>query len=213
MTVKRTEGNISQGLVKALAHPLRHRLLAVLNNKVASPSQLADELGEPLGNVSYHVRILADLGCIELVGTTPRRGALEHHYRATVRPFFNDDEWRQVPLSVRQSITGESLEFIFREAIGAAAGGDFDSRDSRHLSRTPLVLDEEGWDQVTKLLADTLDRVIEIQTEAAARMAGADEEGLSSRLVILHYPFVSEGEETGAAGAEGSRRKRAKATG
>jgi hypothetical protein len=75
------------------------------------------------------------------------------------------------------------------------------------------VLDEEGWDQVTKLLADTLDRVIEIQTEAAARMAGADEEGLSSRLVILHYPFVSEGEETEAAGAEGSRRKRAKATG
>jgi hypothetical protein len=47
---------------------------------VASPSELPDALGEPLGNVSYHVRILRELDCIELVRTEPRRGALEHFY-------------------------------------------------------------------------------------------------------------------------------------
>lgn len=68
--------------VKALAHPLRVRALAILTEREASPSELAEELNEPLGNVSYHVRLLHDLGLIELVGTTPRRGAIEHHYRA-----------------------------------------------------------------------------------------------------------------------------------
>ena len=68
--------------VKALAHPLRVRALAILTEREASPSELAEELDEPLGNVSYHVRLLHDLGLIELVGTTPRRGAIEHHYRA-----------------------------------------------------------------------------------------------------------------------------------
>jgi DNA-binding transcriptional ArsR family regulator len=68
--------------VKALAHPVRVRALAILVEREASPSELADELGEPLGNVSYHVRLLHDLGLIELVSTTPRRGAIEHHYRA-----------------------------------------------------------------------------------------------------------------------------------
>ena len=68
--------------VKALAHPLRVRALAILTERDASPSELAEELGEPLGNVSYHVRLLHELGLIELVRTTPRRGAIEHHYRA-----------------------------------------------------------------------------------------------------------------------------------
>jgi len=194
--------------VKALAHPLRVNLLAALNQKVASPSELAQELGEPLGNVSYHVRILADLGCIELVGTTPRRGALEHHYRATVRPYFTDELWRQIPASVRQSITGESLEFVFREAMKAAASGEFDARDSRHMSRTPLVLDEEGWSAVTELLTQTLERVLEIQEQAATRIAddGGDAATIASRLIMLHYTITPGGAEDDEAGATGTRR-------
>ena len=73
-------------MAKALAHPLRVQLLTALNEGVASPNELAKRLNEPLTNVSYHVRMLHDLGCIELVETEPRRGALEHYYRAIVRP-------------------------------------------------------------------------------------------------------------------------------
>jgi DNA-binding transcriptional ArsR family regulator len=69
-------------VVKALSHPLRVRILSILGARVASPTQLAEETGEPLGNVSYHVRTLAGLGLIELVSTVPRRGVLEHRYRA-----------------------------------------------------------------------------------------------------------------------------------
>jgi hypothetical protein len=41
--------------------------------------------GSRLGNVRYHVTTLRELGLIEQVHTTPRRGALEHYYRARCR--------------------------------------------------------------------------------------------------------------------------------
>ena len=63
-----------------LTHPTR---IAILTHAVepVSPSGLAPLIGEPLGNTSYHVRILAGKGLLELVRTEPRRGALEHFYR------------------------------------------------------------------------------------------------------------------------------------
>ena len=64
----------------ALAHPLRLEILRRLTEP-ASPTQLAEELAQPLGNVSYHVRILAKAGLLELDRTEARRGALMHVYR------------------------------------------------------------------------------------------------------------------------------------
>jgi DNA-binding transcriptional ArsR family regulator len=70
-------------LYRALAHPLRGRILAAAGAGTTSPVELARELDEPLGVVSYHVRVLAKTGLLEPAGTSPRRGALQHHYRAT----------------------------------------------------------------------------------------------------------------------------------
>lgn len=36
-----------------------------------------------MGLVSYHVRVLAEAGLVELAGMEPKRGALQHFYRAT----------------------------------------------------------------------------------------------------------------------------------
>ena len=66
---------------RALAHPIRARIVAVLGDGELSPVELAKELGLSLGVVSYHVRMLADAGVIELARTTSRRGAIQHHYR------------------------------------------------------------------------------------------------------------------------------------
>ena len=74
-------------LAKAFSHRLRVQILQRLDEAgEASPKELAQALGEPVGNVSYHVRILRELDCVELVRTEPRRGALAHFYRATARP-------------------------------------------------------------------------------------------------------------------------------
>ena len=66
-------------VIKALAHPLRVHILGLLEERTLSPSEIAEEIGSPLVNVSYHVRQLAQLGLLKLVRMTQRRAANEHH--------------------------------------------------------------------------------------------------------------------------------------
>ena len=55
------DGLVDPRVAKALSHPLRAHVLTILNERVASPNQMSEELGEPLGNVSYHVKALLEL--------------------------------------------------------------------------------------------------------------------------------------------------------
>jgi DNA-binding transcriptional ArsR family regulator len=69
-------------LAKALSNDVRARALELLAEGAKSPKLIASELKLDLRSVAYHVRVLQKLGCIELVETLPRRGAVEHVYRA-----------------------------------------------------------------------------------------------------------------------------------
>ena len=109
-------------IAKALAHPLRARILQRLGERVSSPGDLADELGAPLGVVSYHVRMLRDYECIELVRTEPRRGALQHFYRATARPTLNGDEWQMLPSGLRAELAAENLQKLVSDFVAANDG-------------------------------------------------------------------------------------------
>ncbi|HZB06179.1 MAG TPA: helix-turn-helix domain-containing protein, partial [Thermoleophilaceae bacterium] len=162
--------------------------MAQLNQGVASPNELAKKLGEPLTNVSYHVRMLHDLGCIELVETEPRRGALEHYYRAIMRPFFGDRDWKRLPKNARNSISDAVLQLVWDDAASAIKDGSFDDRDDRHLSRTVLALDDQGWDELQDLLAATLDRAMEIQVESASRASRDNGDTFCANLVMFTHP-------------------------
>jgi DNA-binding transcriptional ArsR family regulator len=177
-------------LVRALAHPLRVRLLTLLNQQVASPSELAQLVHEPLGRVAYHVRLLADLGAVELVETKPRRGAVEHYYRALMRPWFREADWEQLPASLRSSISAALLRQIWEEMAESVQNDSFDGRKDRHLSRTPLVLDDEGFRALGALMDQLLEQALELQAESAQRIAqgGTPGDGAASRLVMMHYP-------------------------
>jgi DNA-binding transcriptional ArsR family regulator len=182
-----TPEGITQQLAKALAHPLRVRILTSLHRGISSPNQLSQELDEPLGNVSYHVKTLLEYGCVELVKTEPRRGAVEHFYRATERAFFSDADWAKIPASARKGIDGVILEAIGQDATAAMTEGTIDSRTDTHISRTPLVLDEAGWTELGKLLGETLDQAMKIGEEAASRLADEGAEGIPTSLSILNF--------------------------
>jgi DNA-binding transcriptional ArsR family regulator len=194
-------------MAKALAHPLRVQLLSLLNEGVASPNELAKKLDEPLTNVSYHVRMLHDLGCIELVETEPRRGALEHYYRAIVRPFFADKDWKRLPKNARGSISDAVLQLVWEDTAEAIKTGLFDEREDRHLSRSVLCVDEEGWEALNELLVETLDQAMQIQADSASRAAKADTDRFGVNLVIMSHPAPSSSKET-TAPSSGTRRKR-----
>lgn len=187
-----------QRLAKAFTHPLRMEILTILDRRVASPNELSKALGEGLSQVSYHVKVLKDLECIELVDTKPRRGAVEHYYRAISRPYVSVEAWEQLPKSVQRSISGSIVQMIVEDTAESLEAGTFDARDDSHLSRTPLLLDEEGWSKLAELLGKTLEDALDIQAESASRMAIGETKGIPSKLEILHFESPEPGRDGAA---------------
>jgi DNA-binding transcriptional ArsR family regulator len=183
---RRTNDVLDERLVKAISHPIRHRVLVLLNKRVASPNEIARELGESLGRVSYHVRQLADVGAVELVRTEPRRGAVEHFYRAIARAWFSDEDWAKLPGTTRRELFAPNLERIGADVLKAAEGAGFDG-DSAHVSWTHLDLDDEAAQEISDLLQETLERALEIQAASVARREGAESESTPTELAILHF--------------------------
>jgi DNA-binding transcriptional ArsR family regulator len=189
---KQQAGLVDPRLAKALSHPMRARILAILNERVASPNEIAAMIDERLPNVSYHVRALQELECIELVRTAQRRGAIEHYYRALERPFFSDRDWKRLPRSGRQAMTDVALQMIWDDVSAAIRSGTFENRTDRHLSRAPLTLDERGWSELNALLAKTLQQSEEISAKSVKRLSKSEEEGIPTRLVMMHFESVGE---------------------
>jgi DNA-binding transcriptional ArsR family regulator len=177
---------IDQRIMKALSHPLRVRMLTLLNQKVSSPSELAEELDEPLGNVSYHMRFLADLNMVKLVRTEPRRGAVEHYYEALEPPLIADDDWAQLPAALRRSLSDSTLSQIARDLKGAAKAGGFD-RENIHVSRTALTLDEQAWDELSQMLSDVMDRARRLQEQSNKRLKRAEGSTIPTALVLMQF--------------------------
>lgn len=165
---------IDQELVKALAHPLRVRILEALQGRVASPTELSTELGESLGVTAYHANTLVACGCLELVRTRPRRGALEHFFTATPRSFVGHQDWRLAPRSVRGEVTVAAVQsFLDRVAEGIDAG-TVDGCEDTKLSWMSIVVDEAGREEVARILAGAVRDVTEVNRACQARLAGAD---------------------------------------
>jgi DNA-binding transcriptional ArsR family regulator len=180
-------GGVDHRLAKAFAHPLRVEILTILDQRVASPNEMANELNEGLSLVSYHVKVLREFDCIELVSTRPRRGATEHFYRAIQRPQMTDHGWKGAPEFARGRISDAGLKMIVEDAMKAIEAGTFDKREDRHLSRTHLVLDRQGWDKVSTLLNETREQALDAHAESAERMATSDEEGILAKVALLHF--------------------------
>jgi DNA-binding transcriptional ArsR family regulator len=71
-----------EGIARASVHPLKLRILETMaDGERWSPSDLATELGAPVGNVAYHVRALREGGLLTPAGRRQRRGAVQHFYR------------------------------------------------------------------------------------------------------------------------------------
>jgi len=182
---------LDERLAKALSHPLRQRILQRLNEGgVKSPNELSRDLGDPLGNVSYHVRILRELDCVELVRTEQRRGALEHYYRATAQPWLDDKQWARLPAAFRRKTLGRTLSELLQSAGDASSSGGFDHPEAV-VNRVPLELDEQGWSDVVKLLNDTVESAVKIQAESQKRQGSEPGTEVRTELGILHFRTAS----------------------
>jgi DNA-binding transcriptional ArsR family regulator len=207
-------GGVDQRLVKALSHELREQILIILNERMASPNELAKELGEGLSQVSYHVKVLKDYETITLVKTEPRRGAVEHYYRATSRPFISDRSWHELPLSAREGLSAGLMQSIVKDTVAALEEGTFDAREDRHLSRTSLILDEKGWRDLTKAMEGWLEKVGKIHQESGARLskAGSTEDAVTAMVAMVGVEMPDAGTKKKSK-AKGRAKAKAKAKG
>lgn len=172
--------SVDELVAYVVQHPIRVDALAILNERVASPSQIARQIGIGLSKVGNHVKAPYDAGCIELVRTEANRGAIEHFDRASLRPHISDAEWAKLSEPARREISALVFQAVVAEGLGALRSGKFDSRLNRHLSWRIMNLDEEGWEELTTEKAESLERIEAIQARADARMVEAGKIGFSA---------------------------------
>jgi DNA-binding transcriptional ArsR family regulator len=178
---KETEANSGIGrpahekLVKGLSHPVRTECLTILAERTASPRELSEILNHDLSNVSYHVRVLQELGLIELISEESVRGAVAHYYRAVERPLASAAEWEQLPREVKAAFSAHSWDVLLKCVTTAIERGTFDSREDRHLTRTPVLLDSEGFARISTLMDELLEAIFTEQAAATDRMTRSGE--------------------------------------
>jgi DNA-binding transcriptional ArsR family regulator len=187
MPAVRTAPRLDTKTAKALAHPLRQRILLELERGVASPNEVSRTLDEPLNLVAYHMRILREAKCVELVSRRQVRGAIEHFYRPTSRSLLDDVTFGKLPLALRRRLVGQTLEEIWDDARSAAEGDGFDDGEV-HVSRTLLELDDAGYEAMVALLSETLEKALEIHAASAGRQKGGEDRRTHrTELGVLHF--------------------------
>jgi DNA-binding transcriptional ArsR family regulator len=162
-----------------VAHPIRARALTILADREASPVEIARELEMEASHVAYHVRILLDEELIELTEETPRRGSIEHRFRAVFPPELSDEEYAALTTEERSRFSRLIFSFVAADASCAFSAGSFCERPDHHISRMPLQVDEQGWSEVRDLYEKTLRDLYTIKREAGDRLTETGVRGTS----------------------------------
>jgi DNA-binding transcriptional ArsR family regulator len=180
---------LSDRLAAAMSHPTRLFALTVLWEREASPREIAAELDEPVNNVTYHVNQLVDLGWIELVAKRPARGGrvVEHFYKAIRDPLFDNAELARLEDDQLHVLDTTTVEMMSRDVAEAIVTGTFFAHSDNHLTRIPLVVDAEGWEETKEILDRALDELMEVKEAVAKRAAASGEETFPTKVEIIHF--------------------------
>lgn len=185
------ERDRDEQLARAVDHPIRVEILIVLRKNISSPKQLSEIIGEPLGNVSYHTKVLLECDCIELVKTRPARGAVEHFYRAK-GPAGGPSAglWENVPWDLREDLVGTALESFTKESIEALRAGSFRRPEGAGITLIPLRVDVQGWREIREALNTAEGRARAVGVECAARLGSSD--GISVVVAVAAFEAADE---------------------
>jgi len=165
----RKKGRSKRAAERAITHLLNHpvRLDAYLATfeAMASPIEVSRLLRKPISDVAFHMSELRKEGVIELVDRAQRRGAIEHYYKATEPPEFDEEEWRAMPRSARRRIVAVGLQIVIADALSALRHGKFEEDEDMYLVWMPMRLTQQGQDATTALQAEMLERTMAIKEE------------------------------------------------
>jgi DNA-binding transcriptional ArsR family regulator len=186
-------GTESEGMEKArevmriLAHPCRVHALHILNQREASPKELAHEVGISVQKMAYHIRELRKGGFVRLVKTEPRRGSTEHFFRGTRQAMFSEEDWSQVPEPMRAAIVGMELRVTGQLLERSMRSGLFERLSSRHHSLQQARVDEKGWNACMQVLMEAMSSIDRLCEESEARLEEVGEEGIGLAVSMIGF--------------------------
>jgi hypothetical protein len=191
---KRRDGD---SICAVLQHPIRPRILEVLNEVPKSGKQYVEEgllpaeyyesYDQALSLVAYHFRELAKHGCIELIDTHARRGGTEKIYRGVVRLFFTDEEFEAMPQATRRGLSRTTVQGMIARMDSALQADTFDSRTDRHLTWMPMSVDPRGWDEAMAAMAACFGKLEQIREDSRDRLAGSCDEVIPMTVGIVGF--------------------------
>jgi DNA-binding transcriptional ArsR family regulator len=181
-------------LLKAMAHPVRMRLLGILSFRHVSPAEFAREQGEPVSKVAHHFRCLEKLGCIEVVHTRPVRGSTEHFYRRSETILVRDEDLLEMPEEVSRLLVSTIVRGFLGRVTRALRSGTFTARTDAHVTWKDVKLDEQGWKEVTEILGSAYEAVDETEARALERMRESGEEGLVATVGLAGFESPPDGD-------------------
>jgi DNA-binding PadR family transcriptional regulator len=185
---------IDERVLKAQSHPIRAHILNILSEGPSSPAQMHRRMENvSLNLVCHHVKVLREVGLIELVDVKHHGGRKEHIYRATQRQYFDLEEWLQIDPKLRQPIITTILSQISEDTGRAMVEGKFNELPDSHLSRAPIELDAAGWQEVVDVLEVALNGVLEAHARSAERSQQSGEALMPARVVMMQFPIGREG--------------------
>lgn len=183
--------DVDQQLVRALAYPLRVEILRQLEKGPSGPQRLADRMGEKLGNVSYHMKVLLKCDCIELVETIPQRGAVEHIYSLKPDGALGSRTWKAVPAALRTRYAGTALADFTTRAVEALDAGTAESREGSGVTWLPLRVDEPGWKELRGVLGNVEKRFRAVADKSAKRLE-SPRAGIPVIVAVAAFEIASE---------------------
>jgi DNA-binding transcriptional ArsR family regulator len=131
--------------LRALAHPLRLRMLSLLTAQAMTAAEVARELDLTHANASYHLRHLLAAGEIEVAGEEKIRGGVAKRYRHRAEADF-DKPKRPIPEggpTTDHVLMYEAVATELRRRSRAMTRGPH-----THLTDAELWVDPAVWAQV-----------------------------------------------------------------
>jgi DNA-binding transcriptional ArsR family regulator len=185
---KRVDGQ----LAALIASPKTIKVLTILAERRASPKEIASLLGMTIPAVSHHVKKLVKLGMVELIEERDVGGVMQHVYSAVVRPVIGNEEWEKLSPAERPRFSIWILQLILADAARSFDAELFDATSKNHLSRTPMALDRQGFDEVSKIQDRALEEIFEVQARSAERIARGDGERVNVLAAMTSFELPKE---------------------
>ena len=158
-----------ESLAAIVTHPLRRRIWYAMTESPISPRELADRLHEPVNDVSYHVRVLRDMGVIELAKTRQVRGATQHFYRLLRRSHLSTADVEAMTTEDKVADATNILQLQFADSAASLEVGKLVDRPEHYLFRMPVTLDEQGWLEFHKIMDEAANRLYEAEARCVER--------------------------------------------